>query len=132
MKAAVVTSVLLLLFFGYTVNKVHSAAYVPEPAYLSAIPVPMPLIRKEIAINDLLDKLPQDRQVFRQVFFEVMKLQGLQKTRSGSWLAIFADAKGNLMKLGAGDTHDGVRIESVDSVSCTVRYGSIERKFDLP
>lgn len=132
MQAAVITSVLMLLFFGYSINKVFSVVYTPEAAYMTPPVVPMPLVRREISLEKLLEKLPEDRQVFRQVFFEIMNLRGVQRNRFGTWLAIFADPKGTLIRMGPGDTYDGVKIESTSENGCVARYGSIERSFNLP
>lgn len=132
MKTAVVFSVCLLLFFGYTINKVHSTEYVPDTSYLTPLMAPMPLVRKDVDFDKLVENLPTDRQYFRQVFFEIMNLRGMQKNKFGSWLAIFTDEKGNLVRLGSGDTYDGVKIESTSETGCVVRYGNIERRFVLP
>ncbi len=132
MKTAVIFSVMLLLFFGYTINKVHSTEYVAEAGYLTPLMAPMPLVRKDVSFDKLIENLPTDRQYFRQVFFEIMNLQGMQKNKFGTWLAIFTDEKGNLVRLGPGDTYDGVKVESTSETGCTVRYGNIERSFVLP
>lgn len=131
-KAAVLTSTALLLFFAHSLYKLNSRVFVPEVSYLAPVVVPPPLVRTDVSLEQLIDKLPSDQQCFRQVFFEVMNLCGLQQTRLGNWLAIFIDDRGNLIKLAAGQTHDGVRVNSVDATGCTVIYGSIERKFELP
>ncbi len=132
MKAAVITSVCLLLFFGYTINKIYAEQFIAEVSYLAPVTIPMPLVRKDVDFNKLVENLPTDRQFFRQVFFEIMNLRGMQKNKFNTWLAIFADEKDNLVLIGPGDTYDGVKIESSSASGCTVRYGNIERSFLLP
>lgn len=131
-KSAIVVSVILLLLFGYSLNKIYSTKYVPEASYLVPLTIPMPLVRKETALNTLIAGLPQDRQYFRQMFLEIMSLQGVQKNKFGQWLAIFADAKGKLVRLAPGQVYDGVTVKSADAGGCETRYGSIERRFVLP
>ena len=132
MKTAVVFSVCLLLFFGYTVHKINATEFIPEPSFLLPLNMPMPLVRKDVSFEKLIENLPTDRQYFRQVFFEIMNLRGMQKNRFGTWLAIFSDEKGNLVRIGPGDEYDGVKVESTSDSGCLVRYGNVERSFVLP
>lgn len=131
-KVAVLLSVCLLLFFFYTINDIHSKEYFAEASYLEPVTIPMPLVRKDVDFNGLVENLPSDRQYFRQVFFEIMNLRGMQKNKFSTWLAIFADEKNDLVRLGPGDIYDGVKIETSSDRGCTVRYGNIERSFILP
>ncbi len=131
-KTAVLTSTCLLLFFAYQLHKINSRVYTPAPEYLAPLTIPKPLVRQETEKEKLLAGLPGSRQCFRQVFFEVMHLCGVQQNRFGNWLAIFNDGSGQLIKLSSGQSHDGVKIVSVDEKGCDVQYGSIERRFELP
>lgn len=131
-KVALATSVCLLLFFGYTINKINTEEFVADVTYLTPLTIPKPLVRKDVDFNKLVENLPTDRQYFRQVFFEIMSLRGMQQNKFKTWLAIFADEKDNLVLIGPGDTYDGVKIESSSEDGCTVRYGNIERSFLLP
>ena len=57
------------------------------------------------------------------------------KDNFGRWLAIFTDGKADtgsrLMKFAAGDTHDGITLLNVDNRGCIIRYGNIERRFEV-
>lgn len=128
-KVAVVTSVCMLLYFGYTINKIDTGEFVAEVSYLAPITIPMPLVRKDVDFNKLVENLPTDRQFFRQVFFEIMNLRGMQKNRFKTWLAIFADGKDNLICIGPGDTYDGVKIESSSESGCTGSLWQYRKKF---
>ena len=131
-KAAVVTPVIILLFFAHTIYDINTSQKTAASDYLAAITPPMPLIRSEVKLDTLLDSLPENANWFRPVFFEGMALRGMQKNRYGNWIAIFASSRGRLIKLGQNDEYDGVRVQSVSPRSCVVRYGNVERRFELP
>ena len=135
MKAAIFGSIFMVLFFLYRMNKENSVVYIAKPQYTEAIVLPQPLIRKEIKREDLLIGLPKDEEPFRPLFFESMILKGIMKDNVGRWLAIFTDGKpensSRFLKFAAGDTHDGITLLKVDNRGCVIRYGNIERRFEV-
>ena len=135
MRAAIFGSIFMVLFFLYRINKENSVVYVAKPQYTEAIVMPQPLIRKEIKREDLLIGLPLSEEPFRPLFFESMILKGIMKDNFGRWLAIFTDGKSEagsrLMKFASGDTHDGITLLNVDNKGCVIRYGNIERRFEV-
>ena len=134
-RAAIFGSIFMVLFFLYRINKENSVVYVAKPQYTEAIVMPQPLIRKEIKRDDLLIGLPLGEEPFRPLFFESMILKGIMKDNFGRWLAIFTDGKSEtgsrLMKFATGDTHDGITLLNVDNKGCVIRYGNIERRFEV-
>ncbi len=116
-------------------NKLNSVVYTPNPQYTAAITLPQQVIRKEIKREDLLEGLPQDEDPFRPLFFETMVLKGIMKDNFGRWLAIFEDGsldnKLGLLKFAAGETHDGITLLQVDGHGCIIKYGNIERRFEI-
>lgn len=135
MRAAIFGSIFMVLFFLYRTNKENSVVYIAQPQYTEAIVMPQPLIRKEIKREDLLIGLPSNEEPFRPLFFESMILKGIMKDNFGRWLAIFTDGKSEagsrLMKFATGDTHDGITLLNVDNKGCVIRYGNIERRFEV-
>lgn len=135
MRAAIFGSIFMVLFFLYRINKENSVVYVAKPQFTEAIVMPQPLIRKEIKREDLLIGLPSNEEPFRPLFFESMILKGIMKDNFGRWLAIFTDGKSEagsrLMKFATGDTHDGITLLNVDNKGCVIRYGNIERRFEV-
>ena len=134
-KAAIFGSIFMVLFFLYRMNQANSVVYIAQPQYTEAITLPQPVIRKEIKRDELLIGLPVDKEPFRPLFFESMVLKGIMKDNFGRWLAIFTDGKSEagsrLMKFAAGDTHDGITLLNVDNKGCIIRYGNIERRFEV-
>ena len=116
-------------------NKENSVVYVANPKYTEVIATPQPVLRKEINRDDLLIALPLEEEPFRPLFFESMVLKGIMKDNFGRWLAIFTDGKpendSRFLKFAAGDTHDGITLLNVDSKGCVIRYGNIERRFEV-
>ena len=135
MRAAIFGSIFMVLFFLYRINKENSVVYIAKPQYTEAIVLPQPLIRKEIKREDLLIGLPEEEEPFRPLFFESMILKGIMKDNFGRWLAIFTDGKlennSRFLKFAAGDTHDGITLLKVDNRGCVIRYGNIERRFEV-
>lgn len=135
MKAAVFGSIFMVCYFLMQVNKADEIKYTAQPQYTENIPLPQPLIRKEIKREELLINLPETEEPFRPLFFESMKLKGIMKDAFGRWLAIFTDgskeSSSRLLKFAAGDVHDGITLKEVDQFGCVVKYGSIEQRFEV-
>lgn len=135
MKAAVFGSIFMVCFFMWQLKKADEVKYFAQPQYVEAIPLPQPLIRKDIKREELLLNLPESEEPFRQLFFETMQLKGIMKDSFGRWLAIFTDGNpehsSRLLKFAAGDTHDGITLMAVDQRGCVIKYGSIERRFEV-
>ena len=135
-KTAIFGSIIFVLIFLRKVNiERNPNNYVAKPQYLEAVPIPQLNKRNEIAREELLDKLSEDTEPFRQLFFETMVFKGVIKDNSDRWQAIFIDKNAEkdskFIRLAKDETHDGVTVLYVNEHGCGVRYGNIERKFDV-
>lgn len=135
MKAAIFGSILMLCLFFYKMNEANKTVFYPLPEYTEPIPLPPVLIRKDIKREELIVNLAENEQPFRPLFFEKMVLKGIMKDGFGRWLAIFTDGtkenSSRLLKFAAGDTHNGITLVDVDNKGCLIKYGNIERRFEI-
>lgn len=133
MKSLLYGSIFMALFFFYKLEQSFEFP-APQPQYIQAIDIPQHYLRQSIKIEELTSNL-SEKKAFRPLFFENMKLKGIMKDSFNRWIAIFSeereDLTSDLLKLAVGDTHDGIKLLEIDHKSCLVRYGSIERKFEL-
>lgn len=135
-KTAIFGSIIFVLIFLRKANLEMHNYYAPSPQYTEAVPVPQMNIRKETTIEELLDKMPENTEPFRQLFFETMIFKGVMKDKFDRWQAIFIDGKSTdkinkFLKLAKDETHDGVTVMHVNDRVCIVKYGNVERKFDV-
>lgn len=128
-KAMVVMPVVILIVFAYSVHKLNSAQLAPLASSIKPVNPPMPLIKKEVTFEKLVDSLNENADWFRQVFFEVMTFKGVKKNRFGKWTAFFADKHSKLYQLSEQEEHDGVKLLLVSPEEVIVTYGNLERKF---
>ncbi|MFZ2960091.1 MAG: hypothetical protein WA705_24685 [Candidatus Ozemobacteraceae bacterium] len=131
LKAAVLTSVALLLFFGYTLLRTLKDPFPPSPESLASIEVQVLVPGKNILKEDVLKGLPESHHPFKPLFFETMKLYGVRKDSGNHWIALFSALGSAVISLEAGQTFEGVILNSVDDRGCTVRYGNVERTFSF-
>ncbi len=136
MRAAIFGSIFMVLFFLYQSNAANSKKYNPEPKYIEPLPQVSFANRKVVSYNNLIENLSSETKPFKPLFFETMVLKGIMKDHSNSWIAIFSDGNkdknnSSLLKFAAGESYDGVYIINIDAHSCTLKYGNIERKFEV-
>ncbi|MBF0546413.1 MAG: hypothetical protein HQM08_18350 [Candidatus Riflebacteria bacterium] len=130
-KTAVFTSVAFLLFFGFKIQKIMTSELLPNPQMLAPIQLPFVSILKKTNREELLKGQPEGKNPFKPLFCEVMNLYGVRKTFKDQWVALFSGMASEVVPLTIGDSFEGVTIISTDSKGCTVRYGNIERTFNL-
>lgn len=130
-KTAAVFSVVMLLFFGYKLYTIKYKKYIPENIYTQPLQIPTPLTSKDIELSTLIHETPEKYSPFKKKFFENIDFKGAILQNSGKWVAIFSNPDGGLLKLGEGDSYDGVKIKYIGSSFCEVKFGNTERAFEV-
>lgn len=136
MRAAIFGSIFMVLFFLYRINVANSKEYIPEPRYTEPLPQVTFVNRRVVSYNNLIENLSSEIKPFKPLFFETMVLKGIMKDHSNNWIAIFSDGNkdknnSSLLKFAAGESYDGVSMIDIDAHGCTIKYGNIERRFEV-
>lgn len=134
-KVAVYGSLFMVCLFIFRLSSTNRVVFYPQPKYTEEISIPEPMIRKSVKREDLLLGLAEKAQPFKPLFFEKMVLKGIMKDNLDRWTAIFTDGElkksSDLLKFAAGDTQNGITMINVNNSGCLVRYGNVERKFEI-
>ncbi len=109
-------------------NKISNIAASPsEP------PFSLPLVNVKTIPDFDPEKLVIAPEIcpFKPLLFEAMSFKGTIK-ENGLYSALFQNTvSGELIKLKFGEDYDGLTLLSSDNHSCSVQYGSVERRFEL-
>ena len=138
MRIAIFGSIFMVLIFLYQIKQTNSKVYIAEPQYSEPLPAVNFITRKEARYEDLIANISEDEKPFKPLFFETMNLKGIMKDNFNRWIAIFSDnsngsngSNTGLLKFAAGETYDGITLLSIDNRGCVIKYGNIERRFEV-
>ena len=135
MRVAIFGSIFMVLLFLYQVNRTNSRVYLAEARYTEPLPAVNFITRNEVKYENLITGLSLEEKPFKPLFFESMTLKGIMKDNLNRWIAIFSDgnkgANASLLKFAAGETYEGITLLSIDNRGCVIKYGNIERRFEV-
>ncbi len=131
MRIAIFGSIFMVLLFLYQIKVSNSKVFNAEPRYTEPLPMVNFILRNEVKYENLIADIPTDLKPFKPLFFENMNLKGIMKDNFNRWIAIFSDGNAGLLKFAAGETYDGITLLSIDNRGCVIKYGNIERRFEV-
>ena len=131
MRIAIFGSIFMVLLFLYQIKVSNSKVFNAEPRYTEPLPIVNFILRNEVKYEKLIADIPADLKPFKPLFFENMNLKGIMKDNFNRWIAIFSDGNAGLLKFAAGETYDGITLLSIDNRGCVIKYGNIERRFEV-